>query len=126
MRNFNGSVTVSQLKGPGFVKNINGKLDFKKFNGSFEGDLKKGSLSVDFENLQNFVVKSEEAELILDIPKKSGAFVNLKSRRASIVSPFKLRKLRRGGWTEQRGHLDGKKSGKVIKIVSKYGRVILR
>ena len=125
LRNYGGSVTARQTRGAFLVRNISGKIRLEGFEGSFEGDFDDGSLNARVKNLQNFVVKGEEASVVLKVPQKSGAKVSLQSRKGRIIGPRYLQKIRRGQWVERRGRLRGKEQGH-IKIISKYGEIVLK
>ncbi len=125
LRNYSGSVTTHGTRGSCLAGNINGKIHLNGFEGSFEGDFKGGSLNAKTKSLQNFVVKSEEASVVLKVPRRSGAKVSLQSQKGRIVGPRYLRKIRKGRWLERRGRLKGKDQGH-IKIVSKYGEIVLK
>ena len=125
LRNYSGSVTTHGVRSSFLTRNINGKIYLNGFEGSFEGDFKGGSLDAKTKSLQNFVVKSEEASVILRVPGSSGAKVSLQSQKGRVVGPRHLRKIRKGRWLERRGQLRGKDQGH-IKIVSKYGEIVLK
>ncbi len=125
LRNYSGFVTANRTRGPFLVRNINGKLRLSGFDGSFEGDFEGGSLNARMKSVQSFVVKSEDASIFLKVPGKSGAKVSLLSQKGRVVGPSHLEKIRRGRWMERRGQMKGRDQGN-IKIVSRYGEIVLK
>lgn len=125
LRNYSGSVLVSKARGPVLVRSVSGRIHLENFDGTFNGDLKGGSLDAKVKNLRNFVVKSEQAPVTLTVPRKSGARVSLRSQKGRVIGPAYLQKVRRGLWKERRGRLRGQEQGH-IKIVSKYGKIVLK
>ena len=125
LRNYNGSLDMRKVYGDLVVRNQNGKLKLNRFRGNFEARIEKGSLQAEVERLGNFTVESEEASIVLNVPKKSGAQVSLRSQKGRVKGPKHLRKIQKGLWEEYRGRLKGQKQGN-IKIVSKYGDIVLK
>lgn len=120
-----GSGTLTKISGNLKVNNVNGLLSLKEFSGSFEGEFSKGSLQAKLTQIQSFSVNSDEAAITLDVPKESGARVSLRSEKGRLWAPSHLQKVRKGQWTELRGRLKGKEQGN-IKIISKYGDIVLK
>ena len=125
LRNYNGFLDMSKIQGDLVVRNQNGKLRLNGFRGNFEAQIEKGSLQAKVESLGNFTVESEEASVVLNVPEKSGAQVSLRSQKGRVKGPKHLRKIQKGLWEEYRGRLKGQKQGN-IKIVSKYGDIVLK
>lgn len=123
--NHSGSVALSDIKGAVTARNVSGVMSLKDFAGSFAGEFQKGALSAKLKELQSFVVNSHEATIELNTPKESGATVSLRSEKGRMRVPVFLGKLRKGRWTERRGRLKGKEQGN-IKIISKYGDIVLK
>lgn len=125
VRNHSGSMVITGVKGSSNVKNVSGVISLSEFEGSFKGEFNKGALNAKIKVLQNFMVNSEAAAITLDAPKESGAMVSLRSEKGHLRAPIHLGKLRKGRWTERRGRLKGKEQGN-IKIISKYGDIVLK
>jgi DUF4097 and DUF4098 domain-containing protein YvlB len=125
VRNHSGSVLASQIQGALTVKNVSGQVNFADVDGSLVGEIGSGRLSAKFQNLQNFSLQSERGTVTLEVPKSSGANVNLRSEKGKMYAPMYLGKSVRGRWTERKGRLKGDEQGN-IKIVSKYGDIVLK
>lgn len=125
LRNHSGSVTMNKIKGRSVVKNVSGVVRLLEYSGSFDGDFSKGELRAKVKSLQSFSVISDDAAITLDAPKESGAMVSLRSEKGSLWAPIHLRKTKKGLWTERNGRLKGKEQGN-IKIISKYGNIVLK
>ncbi len=124
-RNHSGTSNFKKITGSTVIKNVSGTIRMREFSGSLEGEFTKGSLDARFKSLQNFSVTSDEAAITLDAPKESGALVQLRSEKGRLWAPIHLRKLKKGLWTERKGRLKGDEQGN-IKIVSKYGDIVLK
>ncbi len=125
LQNHSGAVSMIDVNGRANVKNISGVFHLTKYSGNFDGDFDKGSLTAKVESLQSFKVNSNEAPITLDVPKNSGALVSLRSEKGHLWGPNVLRKIKRGRWTERKGRLNGSEQGN-IKIISKYGDIVLK
>lgn len=124
-RNHSGSLVDNKSSGSLNIKNISGVITIRDFSGSLEGEIGKGSLNAKMTNVQNVVVNSEEAAITLDVPDESGAMVSLRSQKGDLRSPDYLEKNEKGLWIEHKGRLKGKEQGN-IKIISKYGNIVLK
>jgi hypothetical protein len=125
LRNHSGSVSIKQLEGHTNIRNLSGVISLRNMDGSFEGQFEKGALDAQFIHLQNFVLSSEEATISLDVPKDSGAMVSLRSEKGHMRAPPYIGKASKGMWTERKGRLKGDEQGN-IKIISKYGDIVLK
>ncbi len=125
IRNHSGSTTLAQIKGNVTVKNVSGAVSLSDFEGSFSGDFSKGALDAKVTRLQNFSVNSGDATVTLDAPKDSGAIVSLRTEKGKLWAPLFLQRLKKGRWQERKGRLKGKEQGN-IKIISKYGDIVLK
>lgn len=123
--NHSGTVSFKKVSGRSQVKNISGTMQVRDFDGSFTGEFSKGSLDISMSKLHDFVVNSDEANITLDAPKESGAVVDLRSEKGDLWAPIHLRKIKKGRWEERKGRLKGDEQGN-IKIVSKYGNIVLK
>lgn len=124
-RNHSGSLVFKDIKGQIRLKNISGVISLNELNGSFEADMDKGAVNVVASQLQNFVVNTESAPVTLKAPRSSGASVKIRSEKGRLHAPTHLRKSTKGRWTELTGRLKGDDQGQ-IKIVSKYGDIVLK
>lgn len=125
IRNHSGSVKVVDMQGTVTLKNVSGVVSLDKIQGSLNGDVSGGRLDAKFDSLQSFSLTSGRGVVHLDAPKDSGALVSLRSEKGHMYAPIHLRKRRRGRWTERKGQLKGQEQGN-IKIVSKYGDIVLK
>ncbi len=123
--NHSGSVVLDEPVGPIKIKNVSGVMNIKEFDGSLEGEFTRGTLNATAKSVQNFNVNSEEAVIVFEAPKESAAVASLRSEKGHLKGPPYFGKIRKGLWTELRGQLKGKEQGS-IKIVSKYGDVVLK
>ncbi|MCB0378082.1 MAG: hypothetical protein KDD33_06285 [Bdellovibrionales bacterium] len=124
-KNHSGTIVLSEAVGHMSLNNINGIFKIKDLEGSLIGDFQKGSLDVKAKSLQNFVLNTDSAPVILDVDRKSGAMVTIRSEKGHLRVPPQLRKISKGRWTEYKGRLKGDDQGQ-IKIVSKYGDIVLK
>jgi len=125
IRNHSGSIKVVDMQGTVTLKNVSGVVSLDKIQGSLSGDVNGGRLDAKFDSLQSFSLASEKGVVHLEAPKDSGALVSLRSEKGQMYAPIHLRKQRRGRWTERKGQLKGQEQGN-IKIVSKYGDIVLK
>ncbi len=123
--NHSGAIVTDQSVGAIKLKNVSGVINIKEMDGSLEGEVTRGTLNVTAKNLQSFAVNSEEAVIVLEAPKESAALASLRSEKGHLKAPPHFGKIQKGQWTELRGQLKGKEQGS-IKIVSKYGDVVLK
>ncbi len=123
--NHSGTTNFMKISGNTTIKNVSGSVRLRDFSGSLEGDFSKGSLDADLKSIQNLNITSDEAAITVDVGKESGAVVLLRSEKGRMSAPIHLRKLKKGLWTERKGRLKGEEQGN-IKIVSKYGDIVLK
>lgn len=124
-RNHSGSTSLSKIKGHAVIKNVSGAVSLRDFEGNFEGDFQRGALNAKLSQFQNISVNSDDAAITLDVPKDSGAKVYIRTEKGRLWAPIYLGKNKKGRWTERKGRLRGKEQGN-IKIVSKYGDIVLK
>ncbi len=124
-RNHSGTTNLTSITGNVIINNVSGAVRIRDFEGSLQADFKKGSLDAGMKSLQNLNITSDEAAITIDTPKASGAIVQLRSEKGRLWAPIHLRKLKKGRWTERKGRLKGDEQGN-IKIVSKYGDIVLK
>ncbi|NQZ18859.1 MAG: DUF4097 family beta strand repeat protein, partial [Bdellovibrionales bacterium] len=124
-RYHSGTVAYKIIKGQVRLKNVSGVVSLNELDGSFEGDLQKGAINVVATHLQSFVANSDSSPVTLKVSKKSGARVKLRSEKGRLIAPIHLRKVKKGRWSERIGRLKGEEQGQ-IKIISKYGDIVLK
>lgn len=123
--NHSGNLVSKDLRGAVKIFNSSGMMSFKDLSGSIEGELKRGALSAQLKSVQTVSLTSDEAAIQLETPKESSALVSMRSEKGHLKAPPYFGKLQKGQWTELRGQLKGKEQGN-IKIISKYGDIVLK
>ena len=125
IHNHSGKLNLDNIEGGTSFENVSGAISLSQLAGSLEGNFVKGSLTAHLSSLQNINITSQDAAISIDAPKDSGAQVRLRSEKGDIWGPSFLHKSRKGLWVERKGRLKGKQQGS-IKIVSKYGNIVLK
>ena len=125
VRNHSGQMVAKKISGNLHLNNVSGVFSLNDISGSLQGQSQKGAIHVQASSLQNFSLNVDSTPVTLKLPKNSGAMVSMRSERGSLRGPGHLRKIKKGRWTELRGRLRGKEQGE-IKIVSKYGNIVLK
>lgn len=125
MVNHSGRMVVKGVKGSTVAKNVSGVMSLSGLEGSLSGQFEKGALEARFKSLENVTINSDEAAITIDAPKESGARVDLRSEKGHMRAPIHIGKNRKGRWTHRKGRLKGKEQGN-IKIISKYGNIVLK
>ena len=125
LKNYSGTTRLSELNGQIQLWSQVGTIQLADISGSVTGELVGGTVDAKMAQIDRFQINSERGAVTLDAPKTSGARVQLRSQKGKLWGPPYLGKIKRGQWTERKGRLRGKEQGN-IKIISKYGDIVLK
>ena len=121
-KNHVGNLSLSDVQGAMNLSSFGGFIVIRHLSGDFLGKINETSLKLQPSPLGKVEVHSKRGQVVLGVPKNSGASLKIRSLKSRVKTPSYLRRLKKGSWIEWTGRFKGKEKGS-IEIVSEYGEV---